>query len=78
MTVDEYGLVNLDQMCDWIEAKSKLLIGSVSDGYGMQPGIKHMSNTIFQWIDGNKIPSGYIIGIDNPLIVTHILWIKLM
>ena len=77
MIVDEDRLVNIDQTCDLIVSHLRLMIDSFSNGSGIYPTTKQTSNTIFQRIDRNKIPFGYIRGIDNSWMVTHILWIKI-
>ena len=71
--MDEYGLANLYQTCKWILEKPNLLIDYVSNEAGMQPSVEQPSNYIFQLINGNKIPSIYIRGIDNPQMAIHIL-----
>ena len=76
MLVEEGGFVNLDRICELIEENPELWPDSVNKGAGIQPSIEHLSDAVIQWMDGNKIPSGYIKWIDEPKTVTQILWIK--
>ena len=71
--MDEDGLANLHQTCKWVLENPNLLINYVSNEADMQPAAEQPSNYIFQLMNGNKIPSRYIRGIDNPRMAIQIL-----
>ena len=48
MLLDKNRLVNLDQMCDWIEANTDLIIDSVNNGSGMQPITEQPYNAVLK------------------------------
>ena len=64
--VEQHGFVNRDIIWQCINENIYFDVESVSNGTGKQPIIEQLSFGVFQWIDGNKITSGYIKGILDP------------
>ena len=66
----QQGFVNLDLICEWMDANLEFDVNSVSNGVGMYPRMEQLSCAIHQWIEGNNTPSGYINGMLEPWQVT--------
>ena len=72
--VEDDGFVNLHLIPEGMEVNPEDYIDSYIRGAGIQARTEQPSFAIFQWIDGNKIPSGYINGVDDPLLAAIYFW----